>query len=70
MQGDVVRQTEELNNKNAWQNNITEDEFRDVLKKIGAYRTNMSQKQRVNWNAYMRKSMQERKRNANKKIRK
>ncbi|KAK8891715.1 hypothetical protein M9Y10_028935 [Tritrichomonas musculus] len=36
-------------------NNITEEEFRDALNKIGAYRTNMSQKRRANWNAYMRK---------------
>ena len=34
---------------------ITEEEFRDALNKIGAYRTNMSQKRRANWNAYMRK---------------
>ena len=37
------------------QNNITDAEFREALNKIGAYRTNMSQKRRENWNAYMRK---------------
>ena len=55
MEDQMEQQTEEeLNNKNL-QNNITEEEFRDALNKIGAYRTNMSQKRRANWNAYMRK---------------
>ena len=49
------QQNIQTNSKNASQNNITEEEFRDALNKIGAYRTNMSQKRRANWNAYMRK---------------
>ncbi|KAK8839875.1 hypothetical protein M9Y10_031587 [Tritrichomonas musculus] len=56
------QQNIQTNNKNASQNNITEEEFRDELNKICAYRTNMSQKRRANWNAYMRKC------NARKKV--